>query len=115
MRRYLAYVNDVKEKRLTHVKCFLTAMGRLHTEEVVVACIISDHVLFPAHVCVYIEALTRRCAVPPPLSYLMSYLMVFKSLYLLLQIAIAPPPVLHPLRRMLKTSLLTCWARGIEA
>ncbi len=95
MQRYLAYVNDTKAKRLTHVKRFLTAMGRLHIEEVV-ACVVSDQLLLPAHVCT--QRHLHALALPS-----LSYLMVFKNLYLL-QIA----PVHRRPLRMMTTALLTC-------
>ncbi len=43
MKRYLAYVKDAKLKRLTHVNRFLTAMGRLHIEEVVTLLNLSNY------------------------------------------------------------------------
>ncbi len=97
MKRYLAYVKDAKLRRLASANHFLTAMGRLHTEEVVTLLNNLSNNEYNYYV------LTRAIA----FSFSLSNLMVVKKPSLL-QIA---PPFHYPLWM---TKLLSCRTRGIE-
>ncbi len=57
MRKYFAYMNDTKIKRWTYLKRFLTDMGRLHIDEVVMLLMLMTSSFL--HMCMHRVALTH--------------------------------------------------------